>query len=230
VRTRPHGLPRAEITRTQRWSEGRTVIDIGAHVGTRALCWAGAGADRVYAIEPNPDNFECLVTNLRSHGLAGAILPDCCAIADYSGPGRLRRSESNSANHALRSPRTPGSLAKTLPVQVWRLDEWMAEFGVDRQRVGLVKVDTQGWESQVLTGAPALSAQPGTAWILEVSPKHLVNAGTSLESLTAQLEALFARVSDLRDKTMAVLPITEVRPLLARILASRSYADLVLQH
>ena len=230
-RLRRGWLPWHELLIQRVLGVGTAMIDVGANVGTTSICRVVAGdMQRVYAIEPEPSNFGCLVHNVVANGLAGFVLPDQCAIADVTGQAPLRRS-SEIGNHALMAPGARGSRRKTISVPVFTLDAWVDRHAIDRQLIGFIKVDTQGWEAQVLAGSPRLAAQAHTTWLMEVSPKHLANVGTSVQDFLARLAASFSYAIDLRGDSR-VLPIGDLSEALAYIGhgGRASYTNLLLYH
>ena len=53
---------------------GDIVLDCGANVGVTARVWLAAGAIQVVAIEPAPENLECLRRNFKGEIAAGRVL------------------------------------------------------------------------------------------------------------------------------------------------------------
>lgn len=203
-RLRRGWLPWHELLMQRVLGVGTAMIDVGANIGTTSICRVVAGdMQRVYAIEAEPTNFGCLVHNIVANGIAGFVLADQCAIADAIGHAPLRRS-SAIGNHALMAPDARGSRRKTISVPVSTLDAWVDRHQIDRQLIGFIKVDTQGWEAQVLAGSPGLVAQAHTSWMIEVSPKHLANAGTTVPDLLARLAVSFSHAIDLRGDSRVV--------------------------
>lgn len=200
ARLRDGWLPWHDVL--NRWSLGigSVAIDIGANIGTTAILRVLAGyAQRVYALEPDPDNYTSLVRSIVANDLAGFILPDACAISDATGTGALRRAD-KIGNHHLVTAATPGSRHKSVPVRTMTLDDWMQAYGVAPESVSFVKVDVQGWEPRVLAGARRLLSYSHVVWSLEVSPKHLELAGTPMPMLLEQIAALFTHAIDTRRK------------------------------
>ena len=94
-------LPFVDILRTREAISNGTMLDIGANIGLTSVTRAVLGdADVVYAAEPAPDNFACLVRTVVENGLRGIVLPDRVAISDHDGTARLRLSGSI-GRHAL---------------------------------------------------------------------------------------------------------------------------------
>lgn len=93
-----------------------------------------------------------------------------------------------------------------------------------------MKVDTQGWEADVLRGAPSLLAHPHIAWQLEFSPRMLQRSGSTAADLFALLEKHFTHFIDLgRFTTPRVRPIGQVREDVAYVeQRERRFTDLLL--
>jgi FkbM family methyltransferase len=183
-------LPLEDILRTREAIANGVMLDVGANIGLTSVTRVVAGdTDVVYAAEPAPDNYACLVRNAIDNGLAGVVLPDRVAISDEDGVGRLRLSGSI-GGHLL-------SESGEFEVPIRRLDSWVAGLDVPVERVRYVKVDTQGREWHVLAGAPALRARSGVVWELEFSPRHLRSAGRSAAELIALMQASFTHFVDL---------------------------------
>jgi len=183
-------LPLVDILRTREAIANGVMLDIGANIGLTSVTRVTAGdTDVVYAAEPAPDNYACLVRNVVENGLSGLVLPDRVAISDEDGVGRLRLSGSI-GGHVLAD-------AGEFEIPTRRLDSWLAALEVPVDRVRYVKIDTQGREWHVLAGAPQLRARAGLTWELEFSPRHLRLAGRSAAELIALMQASFTHFIDL---------------------------------
>jgi FkbM family methyltransferase len=206
------------------------LVDIGANVGFTTIPPLAAGdVARVYAVEPDPGTFACLEQNVRSHGLADRVVATCCAVADFDGTAPLYRATAPTTRRLL-APHRRANARKLLPVPVHRLDTLVEKWRVDAASIGWIKVDVQGWESRVLDGAPALAAERGIVWLLEISPKHLEAAGTPLAAVVGQFEQLFSHALDLR-RSAEPMPTRELAANLGYLgQGADSYTDLLLFH
>jgi FkbM family methyltransferase len=199
ARLRSGWLPWRDIIAQRELGVGTIAVDVGANIGTTSMLRVIAGdVQRVYALEPEPLNFACLVYNVAVNGLQGVVLPDALAVSSGNGRALLRQAKSPGAHRLMIGRKAHEGRADTVWVESIRLDDWIDARGVEVDAISVVKVDTQGWESHVLTGAPKLLACRHIAWIIEVSPKHLAAAGTPLPDLLAQIAASFTHAIDLR--------------------------------
>ena len=136
----------------------RTVFDIGANVGQfgRTLLWRHPHLE-LHSFEPNPGVFELLRENAAGYpnwwtydcGLGstrGAI--DFYFVEGKSAQGSVYAG--NASLHLLKSH------TKSLKVQVEVLDEPFIAAHHLPQQVGLLKVDVEGYEKEVLQGAKGI--------------------------------------------------------------------------
>jgi FkbM family methyltransferase len=235
ARLREGWLPWRDILSQRELGVGTVMIDIGANIGTTSIVRVILGdVQRVYAIEPEPANFACLVHNIVANGLAGFVLPDASAISSRTGPGLLRQASGLGAHRLLDDKAMRRGRRDSLPVPTWTLDDWVAHYGIDVPAVSLIKVDTQGWESHVLAGAARLLSAHHAAWVIEVSPRHLEAAGTPLARLIEQCQAHFTHAIDFRGEgsKARVLPVAQLAEALAYLDASTdaTYTNLLLYH
>ncbi|HEY3160374.1 MAG TPA: FkbM family methyltransferase, partial [Vicinamibacterales bacterium] len=145
-------LPLHEILETRELAVGRVMIDIGANVGTTSIPRALLGDfNCVYALEPDPGNYACLVRNIVDNGVRGVVLPDRVAIGDANGEMTLRTLRSGT--HHLVTRASDVGEHERVPVSCLTLDTWIARMGIDLSEVAFIKSDTQGWDARVLAGA-----------------------------------------------------------------------------
>jgi FkbM family methyltransferase len=234
-RLREGWLPWRDILSQRELGVGTVMLDIGANIGTTSILRVVLGdMQRVYAIEPEPANFACLVHNVVANGLAGFVLPDRAAISNATGQALLRQASGLGAHRLLDDKAQRRGRRDSVPVQTWTLDGWIAARGIDVAALSLVKVDTQGWESHVLAGAAQLLAARHVAWVIEVSPRHLEAAGTPLSRLIEQCQASFTHAIDLRGEhgKARVITMAQLPEALAHLEASTppSYTNVLLYH
>lgn len=193
-----HGLPVRAILQTREVSLGGVMLDIGANIGNTSITRVLLGDVRaVYAAEPEPMNYACLVQNVVEHGLEGFVLPDRVAIGAARGEGHLRRSHYLGGHRVLKdAPRRPAQV-ETVAVQLWPLEQWISHLGVDARSLSFIKVDTQGFEVDVLLGARNLLARRHVAWEIEMDPALLKQAGVSLATLIALVQPHFTHFIDI---------------------------------
>ncbi len=189
----------------ERLRPGSVFLDLGANIGyyTVLASQAVGSAGRVIAFEPEPGNFELLRRNAELNGLANATLVQAAA-SDQEGWTELYLSDTNQGDHRLY--RNDGR-EKAVRVATHALDRW---FATQDPRVDLVKMDTQGFETQILRGMRGLlEANAGHLhMILEFWPFGLRGAGSDAADLIGLLEPYPFRVRKIDEFGRKLVPVT----------------------
>ena len=142
-------------------SPGDIACDIGANIGIITLLLSKLVGEhgKVYAFEPNPDCCEALnaalihnrITNVEAHRFAlGAVDEE----------RELLIPSKNAGAGSFTRP-TDGSEGRALPVSVRTLDQFVSENKI--QNIQFIKIDVEGFESEVLKGSIKVlgSLRPG---------------------------------------------------------------------
>lgn len=139
---------------------GDLFVDIGANVGTYSMLGSAAGA-RVLAIEPIRSTFSWLTRNIAVNGLGERALALNLGLG--SADGQLRFTGGlDSLNHVLSESE---EAVDVLEVNVRPLDSVL-----DGQSPTVMKIDVEGFESEVLAGAShALSDPELLAVVMELN-------------------------------------------------------------
>lgn len=124
------------------WDSVRTIVDIGAHVGTFTF-WAASRAPhaRILAVEPNPDTFPMLSMNIRDNNLQDRVVAMNVAVGGKAGRGTLEMLE-----HPL-GTRLSRTATDGVGVQVQTLPALLAS--ADIQQVDFLKMDCEGMEYEI---------------------------------------------------------------------------------
>jgi FkbM family methyltransferase len=153
----------ADIARVRadpaRAAKGYRFVDIGANVGAYALFvagQAGAGA-RILAIEPQPDIFARLVTNIGLNPF-GTVKAIACAVADKVGEITLFVDNKNSGESSVRLVSSLSGKQITVPATT--LQQLLADEGYDG--LDALKLDVEGAEDLILE--PFLRQAPEHLW------------------------------------------------------------------
>jgi FkbM family methyltransferase len=158
----------------------RVSIDVGANKGVYTYFLARRSR-RVFAFEPNPKIFAVLRRNLRT--TAAAVLSPL-ALSDRAGTAVLRvpkqgRGYSNQGS-SLSAVKVRGDY-REVAVQTARLDDLAIAD------VGFMKIDVEGFESEVLRGARATIARDRPVLLIEMEERH---RNQPIEAAIAEVEAL----------------------------------------
>jgi FkbM family methyltransferase len=179
---------------------GRDVLEVGANVGTQTIAFLRTyGARRVVALEPVSAVARLLAATVAVNDLQDRVTLVRAAASDRDGRVRMQHNPGNVGDHRV----DVGGGAGTMGEEAWegedvaalRLDGLLDDGRVDPDRLGLLWIDAQGHEGQVLAGAPRL-LDLGVPVVTEFWPYGLRRAG-GLEMLAGTVAGAAARVVDL---------------------------------
>ena len=128
---------------------GDIVLDIGAHIGYYTLIFAKlVGKDgKVYAFEPEPNNFALLKKNIAINGYENVVLINK-AVSNKTGKTNLFLAEEHSGDHRIyESDVIKGR--KSLEIETIKLDDYFQDF---EKNIDFIKMDIQGAEPLALEG------------------------------------------------------------------------------
>jgi FkbM family methyltransferase len=159
--------------------EGDIVVDVGAHMGRYTITsskYVGPQG-KVIAIEAHPYNFKILQRNIWLNGLSNVTAINC---AVYSKKARLKlylpdEDLGYTMHHSLMtnyliSKYSESIEQKYIEVEAYTLDNLLLTSGINQ--VNWIKIDVEGAEYEVLTGAKdILSANRHIAILVEVHGK-----------------------------------------------------------
>ncbi|MCB1463446.1 MAG: FkbM family methyltransferase [Nitratireductor sp.] len=171
-------------------------VNVGANIGLTCLNAHAAGFRKLYAIEPEPENFRLLSLNMRD--LAGEVHTINAAVGAAKGRAQLHRHETNLGAHSLVAGAVSAARAAgSVEVAV----EPLAALYSGSEPFVLF-IDVEGFEPQVIAGAGEAIARNCAAIVLEVTPSRY-------EPQDAR--ALAATLATFADR-FTVLPSNATRP------------------
>jgi FkbM family methyltransferase len=180
---------------------GSTVLDIGANVGWTAMGFSHAvgAAGRVLAFEPDPLMVDVFRFHMEPYQNVQLF---ACAVGVREAELPFFQNPSNRADNRMAedAETLPGATRITVPVR--SIAEIAAQQPDAFQNVSFIKIDVQGYESQVMVGMePWLSKLPNKPVLrLELWPYGLEKAGSSADELFAVLERIgYSVTSQTRD-------------------------------
>jgi len=125
--------------------QDKNFLDIGSHVGTYSFI-CGKKAKHTYAFECNPKVFCYLAANIALHDLEEKVTPYRYAVGNENTMLDFYiRSNDGGGNGVKLLSRRDNNLKK-IKVEVRTLDSFKLE------NIGLIKIDVEGFEKEVLLG------------------------------------------------------------------------------
>lgn len=123
-------------------SPGDLVLDVGANIGNHTIFFSLIAGCKVISFEPNPDSLEHLNKSIELNAVADRVTVRPVAVGRKSGKATLVEAPGKNLGMTRVSQSSEGM------VRVIRLDA--EKFG---ERVSLIKIDTEGMEPDVISGA-----------------------------------------------------------------------------
>jgi FkbM family methyltransferase len=166
---------------------GRVCLDIGANIGLHTITLSKLVGDegRVFAFEPAPDNFKFLKANVRKNHCRNVRCLQV-AVGNTVGNCKLALNPTNFGDHRVAQATQE---ATSINVAMTTVDKVL--HALPDETIGLIKMDVQGFEMQVLQGmTETLNRNSNAILLVEVFPEGLQQAGYSAGELVRFLRSL----------------------------------------
>lgn len=176
---------------------GMRVVDVGAHVGYFTLLAARLVGEtgKVYAFEPEPENFALLVKNVEVNGYRNVVCRQQ-AVSHKTGKAELFLGK-YSITHSLCRP-TDDNDTRSISVETISLDDFFAREGWPS--IHLVKMDIEGWEWSALAGMTELLRRcDRLKLVLEFTPSLILRTGMDPTTFLQRLQDLGFRIRAIDD-------------------------------
>jgi FkbM family methyltransferase len=141
-------LEREYVDALRRMYAGGIFVDVGSSIGLYVVCMADvvrAGGGRIAAFEPVPFNRERQRTNIALNGAEDVVDVHPFALGAADAVLRMAGDPQRADNNAFLTA------SGDIEVEVRRLDD----LARDWPRIGLMKIDIEGYEPEMLKGARA---------------------------------------------------------------------------
>lgn len=207
---------------------GDVFLDVGANVGLYAIAAARVigNAGQVHAFEPCSQTFSRLAENVRLNGLRN-VQCHRLALSDSNAEAQLALAKDGfDAWNSLGTPYM-GETGGHETVQTMALDSFATEHRLSGSRC-TIKIDVEGWESQVLSGGREfLSRDDAPLLCVEFTEDAAALAGSSCASLYRSLENLGYEILGISAPPLEVarFPFREMFPNV-NLLATKNPAEL----
>jgi len=172
-------------------------FDVGVNYGYTSV-WLSRWAKQVYSFEPNPRNAAFVEEQIRIRGIQNVELTQT-AVSDHEGEAVLHVKPFD-GHHSL-DDIGASETTDRISVPVTTLDRQAELRGIER--IGLLKIDVEGFEPEVLRGASGLLKARAIDLILfEYSPQFYVQRGLDTQAPLDVLEEFGYRLSTIKGETI----------------------------
>jgi len=205
---------------------GSVMIDVGANLGTTALIAAlSGGYEKVVAIEAVQTNADCLAKTIKSNGADGIVDVVHAAVGDKIGNIQMALVGAVAEHHVLAKDRSDTLEVET--VALTTIDDLIAQYSIDPQKVSFLKSDVQGYDYRVMLGAEKLLALKDTVMFVEYWPWGMQNLGDQTQDFLDLIEKNFDFFINTKSATPHIAPIELLRDSVSS-LGARGHTNLVL--
>ena len=189
---------------------GMTILDIGASVGMAALQLVKLGVENIFSFEPNP--IDRIALTALSHCFSQISVIDK-AVFDRSGTIKMNVNKGIGGTQIIPNDDSDGlntfidrsdALKTSIEVETVTVDEFVKRNSL---KIDVIKMDTEGCEKRVLTGAKETIRRDGP--ILLMSAYHRFEDPIVLPEVVRQIDS--------RYDVSEMLPIDEGREPVLRM-------------
>jgi len=142
-------------------NKNSVAVDVGANIGYYTLLLAKI-CKKVYAFEPDKMCFEILLKNIKENNLDNVVAINK-AVSDEAGEADFVVDEENLGNSKIDVRSQISDIRK---VETISLDNLLI-----KEKIDLIKIDTQGWEPKVILGAKRIIKKYKPIIFMEYSPQ-----------------------------------------------------------
>lgn len=171
-----------EIASLRRYvQDGDVAVDVGANIGfmSGVLSTLTGMTGRVYSFEPSPSTYGKLLNVIQMNGFSNVVAQNLgCGSEDRS----VTLYSAEASGHATIRP-TQSMESSNYPkqtVRIVKLDDFLRPL---LNRLDFIKIDTEGYEDEVLIGASAIIEQFRPVIYIELSAEYGVSSQNAVRIL-----------------------------------------------
>lgn len=180
-------------------TEGMVVLDIGSNMGEMALNFAlrTGSSGKVIGFEPVPENFNRCLYNFTINKFKHLCV-EHVAIGQDAGTLYFDSMPLHNSGGAVLS-KVPGEVS--VSVRMTTVDSYVSDQKLSR--VDFIKIDVEGFEMEVLSGAKSVLLKHRPTLCIEVNDEHLRRFGSSEAELMDFLLGLRYSIRMITPKTLS---------------------------
>jgi len=185
--------------------EGDVVIDVGANIGYYSMLFSKKVGEkgRIYAFEPDKTNYEILVKNIRENKLKNVKVIKG-ALGSKNSIKTMFKSADNLGDHRLFSDKL--AISGYEKIKVYNLDNYLKKRK-EKRKINLIKIDTQGWEPEVMLGAKKTIEKFRPTIFFEYWPWAYKMAGLNKTKMMAFLRKIYGQINFIEEYIQVYFPI-----------------------
>ncbi len=155
------------------------IIDIGANIGNHTLYWANeVNAKKIYAFEPVPTTFKILKKNIKINNLENIVNIYQAGLSDEDSKGEIKTYDPTNIGGTRLQINNEGNIS-LITLDSLKLSE---------KRIDLIKIDVEGMDYKVLTGAVKTIRKYKPVIMIESFPQEYNISSRILKALGYRLE------------------------------------------
>jgi len=132
---------------------GKIVVDCGSSHGEFGIFCMKLGAKKVYSFEPVTGTYKILVNNIKLNNLNSKVVPIKKALGDKNEKLRIYFNRAGDTGAYIPEDKVDKKQnVNTEIVEVIKLDDFIK----DSEKIGFIKIDSEGYEEKVLKGASGI--------------------------------------------------------------------------
>ena len=184
-----YGKREPECTRLvqQELRKGMKIVDIGANIGYYVLMEAKIVGDsgKIYAIEPEPANFEVLKKNVAMNSYTGRVEPLMASVGDKNEASYLLVSSQANLHKIATPEQVRQNTGKLIKVDMVSLDRFL-----EGKEAGFVRMDVEGYEYFIIRGMERIFREGRPLkMLIEVHTVGIKNRGGDVDEFLQRLAA-----------------------------------------
>ena len=173
----PKDITQAKVNFFKKFApEGSMCIDIGANIGehTVSMALAVGQSGTVLSFDPNPIVFDILKANSELNTLMTNIKPFNCAVSDTDSEYYYNSSEASFSNGGISIEKVNkhGKFQLEQKIKGVNLNDFLHQnFEKNLSKLRLIKVDTEGYDKEILKSIAPIISQYKPIIIAECFPR-----------------------------------------------------------
>jgi len=184
--------------------KGDVVIDLGANIGYHTLKFSRIVGDtgKVYAFEPDPNNFKLLEKNIKENNCKNVIAYQK-AVCEKKGQVKLNIWKGNFGGNSIYNDKNIQE-KKQVIVESIVLDDYFVN-----EKVDFMKIDIEGAEFSALKGAKNILKNKNLKMIIEFNFPWLFRIKEDPKKLLGLLEENCFKLNNINEETREISQISK---------------------